>query len=215
MVWLATVPQAGQRQQDEFQEQPEGPRLQSAMSRSRPERSVPAAPTALRLAAPRLPARPAPPRGGDKPRLAPAGREGRAAHLAGPRSLGHGSAPRLQSGAGAEAILSERRSRPRSAGWPHRPSPAGPRRSPGPGPRALRCSPARRVRGRARSTDAQPAPRPGHVPAAEPRGKQRGLGRRPAHRTSGPATVTKRLLCRRAPRPPPGLGPGRGRAPSC
>lgn len=135
--------------------------------------------------------------------------------LAGPRSLGHGSAPRLQSGAGAEAILSERRSRPRSAGWPHRPSPAGPRRSPGPGPRALRCSPARRVRGRARSTDAQPAPRPGHVPAAEPRGKQRGLGRRPAHRTSGPATVTKRLLCRRAPRPPPGLGPGRGRAPSC
>lgn len=213
MVWLATVPQAGQRQQDEFQEEPEGPRLQSTMSRSRPERSVPAAPTALRLAAPRLPARPAPGRrqaqtcsrrpggaGGSPGGAAQPGSRVRAAPSVRRRRRGH--FVRAPVAAAERRMAAQAESR--------RPAPES-----RPGPRALRCPPARRVRGRARSTDAQPAPRPGHVPAAEPRGKQRGLGRRPARRTSGPATVTKRLLCRRAPRPPPGLGPGRGRAPSC
>lgn len=132
---------------------------------------------------------------------------------------GHGFAPRLQSG--AEAILSERRPQPRGPGWPHRPNPAGSAKESGPAREQPPRPPARRVWGRARCSDAQPAPHPGHVPAPGPCGRQRGLGAPPgagarwwsqsgSRATAQPGAPGLALSAR----PPVPAGPGRSQAPN-
>lgn len=184
------------------------------MSRSRLKRSVPALHgSKAGRSSPAGPARPAPlPGAATSPDLLPpAGRggrltwRGRAAWVTGPRrAFSPAPAPR-------PFCPSAGRGRGAQDGRTGRVPPA---RAGVPGPVRERfvARPPARSGGAPRSTDAQPAPRPGHVPAAEPAANKGAWGAGQP-RTSGPATVTKRL-CRRA---PPAAGPRagtRGRAPA-
>lgn len=130
---------------------------------------------------------PAPARGGDKPRLArPGGAGGSPGGAAQPGSRVR-AAPSVRRR--RRGHLSERRSRPRSAGWPHRPSPAGP-------------APESRARSASASLLARP-PGPGRSAAALTRSP------RPARATS-PLRAPRQTKGPGAPAGPPDVRAGDG-----
>lgn len=154
------------------------------------------------------------PGAGTSPDLLPlsgAGGAGRAAHLVGPR--GPGSRVRAASSVRRRGHFVRA---PAAAAGPRVAAQAQSRRLERP-PRP----PARRVWGRARCSDAQPAPHPGHVPAPGPCGRQRGLGAPPgagarwwsqsgSRATAQPGAPGLALSAR----PPVPAGPGRSQAPN-